>query len=437
MNKRLVFVLLIVFLTILACTYGTPRAEAQDNSVTTQVIDYCNANLEAVRIRVSANGQSAEYLCANFRTVGIPTPESFPAQGQFVDSVAILMGGQSGSAQAAGTGTPEPATPVRATTDQPQPAGLDFFAFQVERVTVQQVPALATMVAGDTGPSANDFYRLVEATNLEEGDNGVAFALSVTSEVTAQWDHRLGFKMMTSENATNTQTAIFTVAPDPTTYSQVFPGKGINLWVSGSAGSVLVNGEQRPLSIQPFAVALLSNGLPIQFNVSLEAGGYFSTQIMPDDVIIGDYEVSAIEGSNWTRLVKVADSFCAWAMQFYVISTTGNLQFAFPQCWQMNLSGTGELVLSVQPDSMGYSDSDTLGNGLALWPTGSNAELCVTTTPDQTCTNWLPLDTGSPGVNMPEGGGVKYLHFRLGANGTDGVIEMPYGETRNNVQPQL
>lgn len=135
-------------------------------------------------------------------------------------------------------------------------------------------------------------------------------------------------------------------------------------------------------------------------------------------------------GGNWMRIREAGNrDYCAWSNQFKLEISSG-VAAQIPHCLEWRLTGTGNVKVTFRPDEIGYDTSDTLGTGLAWWPSGNNGSYRVTR--DGETTTWIPLTTGPEGVNFPKSGGEVTIEFKL----TNGFVTMPLGEIRNNVQPK-
>lgn len=133
---------------------------------------------------------------------------------------------------------------------------------------------------------------------------------------------------------------------------------------------------------------------------------------------------------GWMRIREAGNrDYCAWSNTFKLEVSSG-VAVQIPHCLEWRMTGTGNVKVTFKPDSEGYGTSDTLGTGLAWWPSGNNGSYRVTR--DTNTTDWIPLTTGPEGVNFPKSGGEVTIEFKL----ENGFVTMPLGEIRNNVQPK-
>lgn len=143
-----------------------------------------------------------------------------------------------------------------------------------------------------------------------------------------------------------------------------------------------------------------------------------------------DVNYEGLDG-GWMRITEAGNlDFCAWASKFKLEISSG-VSAQIPHCLEWRLAGTGDVRVTFLPDSIGYHTSDTLGTGLAWWPSGHNGEYRVFRNGDMV-TDFVPLTTGPEGVNFPRDGGEVTIEFRI----SDGYVQMPLGEIRNNVMPK-
>jgi len=134
-------------------------------------------------------------------------------------------------------------------------------------------------------------------------------------------------------------------------------------------------------------------------------------------------------GSGWLRLREAGNrDYCAWS-NIFKLEVSPDVAVQIPHCLEWRMTGTGYLSVTFKPDPIGYSTSDTLGTGLAWWPSGNNGDYRVSRGGQSI--EWVPLSTGPEGVNFPINGGEVTIQFRL----TNGYVQMPLGEVRNNVLP--
>lgn len=149
----------------------------------------------------------------------------------------------------------------------------------------------------------------------------------------------------------------------------------------------------------------------------------------------GDFLAIAVDdlGDGWMRIRTAGNrDNCAWSNQFK-FEMTGNIQAQVPHCWEMRLVGTGTVRFEVKADTTGYATSDTLGTGLAFWPSGFHGQYRVSRDAEKTWTAWVELTTGPEGINFPnDTTNSIIIEFKL----NDGYMAMPLGEIRNNVLPQ-
>lgn len=151
------------------------------------------------------------------------------------------------------------------------------------------------------------------------------------------------------------------------------------------------------------------------------------TASLPPAVAGADFFAIGVEDlpGGWTRLREATNrSYCAWSSQ-WKLELQGDLQAQWPHCVELRIAGTGTVTFTVKPDTIGYATSDTLGTGLAWWPSG-NGEYRVD------AGKWVELTMGPEGVNFPLAGGTRTIEFRL----DDGYAAVPLGEIRNNVLPR-
>jgi len=152
----------------------------------------------------------------------------------------------------------------------------------------------------------------------------------------------------------------------------------------------------------------------------------------PVSIAGGDFFALGVEdlGDGWSRLREAGNrDYCAWSTQWKLELSSG-IAAQFPHCWELRLTGTGSVVFTARPDEIGYATSDTLGTGLAFWPSGNNGEYRVRHD-NGDWTTWIPLTTGPEGVNFALTSAEVTIEFRL----DDGYMAMPLGEIRNNVLP--
>jgi hypothetical protein len=149
----------------------------------------------------------------------------------------------------------------------------------------------------------------------------------------------------------------------------------------------------------------------------------------------GDFLAIAVDdlGNNgWMRIRTAGNrDNCAWSNQFR-LTLPSTVQAQVPHCWEMRMTGTGTVRFEVMPDMTGYDTSNTLGTGLAFWPSGNNGQYRVSRDGGQTWTDWIQLTTGPEGVNFPKNSAAIMIEFTL----ENGYMAMPLGEIRNNVLPQ-
>jgi len=167
---------------------------------------------------------------------------------------------------------------------------------------------------------------------------------------------------------------------------------------------------------------------------STPAGVEIATATYEPSIAGGDFLAIAVDdlGDGWMRIRTAGNrDNCAWSNQFR-FTMTGTIQAQVPHCWEMRMTGTGTIRFEVKPDEIGYNTSDTLGTGLAFWPSGNNGQYRVSRDNGTTWTDWVTLTTGPEGVNFPKNGSAVIIEFKL----ENGYMAMPLGEIRNNVLPQ-
>lgn len=158
------------------------------------------------------------------------------------------------------------------------------------------------------------------------------------------------------------------------------------------------------------------------------------TATQPVTIAGGDFLAIAVDdlGDGWMRIRTAGNrDNCSWSNQFR-FTMTGTIQAQVPHCWEMRMTGTGTATFEVKPDEIGYDTSDTLGTGLAFWPSGNNGQYRVSHDNGTTWTDLITLTTGPEGVNFPKNGSAVLIEFKL----ENGYMAMPLGEIRNNVQPK-
>lgn len=163
--------------------------------------------------------------------------------------------------------------------------------------------------------------------------------------------------------------------------------------------------------------------------------------VVPDDYKIAgaDFFAIAVESleNGWMRLREATNSnppyhpeYASWAFQFQ-LAKSDTVFVQFDKAINLNMVGTGDVTFKVVPDEIGYSTSDILGTGLAWWPAGNNGQYRVSFDKGQTWSEWTELSTGPEGIDFPNDGTEVWIQFEL----SDGFVNMPLGEIRNNVLP--
>jgi hypothetical protein len=309
------------------------------------------------------------------------------------------------------------------TSGTPVPAGGENFAGRIE---VQGAGG-----GGETFAQGVTEFTIPQATNLQECAEGfVASMAPVSGNVQVQYPYCYVFTI-SGEGELN-----LNLHPgERSAYNEMMGGKTASVFILGS-GTVFVNGNQFTLSALPIEIPFGMEDVAAMTFRFANPGGFAMVEFKDSDLEPKTPDIREVEGTNRVRLAEAGfapageNNYCAWAVQWELVSSTGNIQFFPTDCWQLAISGTGSVILTFYPDSEGYSTA-AQGGVLGLWPMGT-----ATMTVTRGGVNSEPFvpNNGSPGIAFPENGGpvTVTITFDLGE-----FIVMPLGPERNNIEAQF